>query len=630
MLACQHIYRDDHVIVKTQKELTVIIDKAPPEIKITNLSDNDVTTKGNSESNGLSIKGTAEENNLSGLKYLRYKLNDGEFTDIKNLSQSWTINLNDLPEGKNRLEITASDNVGNIPETSTVINFTTDYNMPVVYFGDGEEERSDINVSDNVTLKGKITDGINTDGLSFELSYTRSDGESKTLTSADGFVWNNSGDNPPYTWSWTLPVLDAEGRKNDGRYMFTLNATDVAGRNVTKTRTVVMDTTGPEINTTISSGSSFSKFSNSINVSSSDVLSGVDYVEWTLNEETETHRVTGNTTSVAFKEQGEGQKLTFTAYDKSGNSSQVVYDNLTVDTAPPTLNTDVFNKASTYIKKGGSFSILDSGTTDGANAIVATDAIAIDRFEVVATKAGVVQTGSGQPTGYWYRYVAPSTQTKKELKVSDLAGIPSFEGIVANDGAWSVTVTVYDRSSQPSEKRFDFTVDASPPVVEAFTPATNSYVTGSSVDLHGTIQEPSVGTGIESVSLTLTGTKTVDGTAASTTETVAASVSGRTWSYPLDLSKWNEGSLSVSATATDRAGNESESAVTASYTKGKRKRVVNRLAQRQFHTERNRNGLARSFRRRIHSRGQERRRGNNRDPGDHKSLRHGIHMELYG
>ena len=99
-------------------------------------------------------------------------------------------------------------------------------------------------------------------------------------------------------------------------------------------------------------------------------------------------------------------------------------------------------------------------------------------------------------------------------------------------------------------------LDTSKPTVG--TPAIGSvtngnYITGSAVNITGTVSD--TGTGVEGVELTLTGTK---GGIAST-DTVNATVNGSSWTYRLPLGDWNEGGLSVKAKATDKANNENES-----------------------------------------------------------------------
>ncbi|MCR4939627.1 MAG: Ig-like domain repeat protein, partial [Treponemataceae bacterium] len=547
---------------RTEVTTDFTLDRVGPDLKVMTLSNGEICTAGENENNVLSISGTASDS-LAGLKSIQYKVNSDEYKSIVNVSQNWTLNIKDLPEGDNSLQVKAVDNTDNVTELP-VINFKTDYKTPEVWFGTTSAEVSEINVSDDIILTGKIYDYANTDESNFKysLSYTRGDGESRTVSTDEGFTWDKDGiddNDPTYRWSWTLPKQDSEGNSNDGRYTFTLSATDIAGRTVTKTRTVCMDTTGPEINTVLSNGDSFQSITNNINVSCSDVLSGVDRILWKVGGEAssddDAERVTNNSAVVNFGTEGSGKSLTFIAYDKSGNRSYKTYTGLTVDTAPPVLQ-DVFGTAPQYIKAGESFSLIAAAIGDSA--VAATDGVLIDKIEVIAKKNNVAQTASGQEAGYWYK---SNNINQSSVAASVFKSIPAFSGIAANDGTWMVTLAVYDKSAQKTEKTFNFTIDATPPVVHVDTPVSGSFITGSTVEIRGNIEESDIGTGVESVTLTISGKK--DGNAASSEQ--SASVNVRNWSAVLPLDGWDEGTLSISASATDRAGNVSAASAAASY-----------------------------------------------------------------
>lgn len=549
-------------------------DKNGPVVEVVTLHDGDKTEKGGEVS--LSISGTAEDE-PAGIASIEWKINDGEYRAIANLSRSWTINTSGLDEGENTLYIRATDNSGNVTDHAP-ITFTTDYAPPVVWFGtrsvvDGDvvetQEVSDLNVHDSVTITGKLFDGANTSSIqSYSLSYTNSDGGSAVVSSTAGFSWDNTGSEPTYMWSWTLPK--GVNGANDGRYTFTFTATDVAGKTVTKTRNVVLDTTGPVITGLLKNGQSYQSKQNEIGVSFNDLLSGVDKnrLYWRLGDDTGDEegatRFTGETVTVDFGTEGVGKKLTFIAYDESGNRSYKTYDNITVDEGAPKLKTEAFNTlSSTYIKKGESFSLLKPDMT------VATDGVAIKKLEVIAKKDGTAQNSTGRTDGKWYVYEVPDNTTITELSSSVLE-IPAFSAVApatgenygANDGSWAVTVAAYDRNLQKSEAQFSFTIDATEPVIHINSPA-GSYITGNTVDIRGSIDESAKGTGIDTVTLTISGKKTETGSNAS--ETSTATVNGRDWTYTMKLRDyWEEGTVTVSAVAKDRAGNES-SAVESSW-----------------------------------------------------------------
>ncbi len=585
-------------------------DQNGPVIEEVSLSNGDVTENG--RDNPLEITVRASDT-PAGIKRIEYSVNGAEYHAIPNVSpitngstrsvislSSVTPGLEEdpdnvdpnkrpagLPEGDNTIEIKAVDNSDNetiytynvtnagVTTQESVIHFVTDYHEPEVWFGDEDVEQSaDLTVNDDVWVKGKLSDGVNTSKLKeAKLSYTKNgtvDIWSINGSTANGFTWNNTGSNPDYKWQWKL-----EKDTGDGRYTFKFYYKDIADNSGTKERTIIMDTAGPNINGLLKeSGQTYQSLQNEIGVTFNDQLSGIDEEKlyWRLGADTgndpetpgETGwtQITGETVTVDFGSEGVGKALTFVAYDESGNRSSKTYSNITVDLGAPTLYENVFNTPDTYIKNGDpAFNLLKTSGT------VADDGVAIKKLEVIAKKDGVAQNGTGRTDGKWYVYEVPDSVTKTTLSVSDLS-IPTFSAIApsgtetygANDGSWAISVAVYDRNLQKSEeKTLSFIIDASAPVMQSISSPAAGYITGSAVDIRGSINEPTKGTGIETVTLLLTGTK--NGTA--DTETVTAS--GREWSYRLPLGDWDEGTISVSATATDRAGNVSEP-VTASWT----------------------------------------------------------------
>ena len=179
-------------------------------------------------------------------------MNGGTYTAIPNVSTRSTINLSGLPEGENTIEIKAIDNSDNetiytyTPEGGTpqsVIHFITDYHEPEVWFGDTVAVTTDLTVNDDVWIKGKLTDGVNTSKMKdAKLSYTKN-GITTTIWSledgstSNGFTWNSDSD---YKWQWKLEK-GSDGA-NDGRYTFKFNYKDIADNSNTIERTVIMDT----------------------------------------------------------------------------------------------------------------------------------------------------------------------------------------------------------------------------------------------------------------------------------------------------------------------------------------------------------------------------------------------------
>ncbi|MCR4938579.1 MAG: Ig-like domain repeat protein, partial [Treponemataceae bacterium] len=573
-----------------EKQSSVIrrirIDLIPPEDPdVTSISGESKTYGGKTYYSGnVTISGTASDggeeiSSQSGISKVQYSMTGGSdesaWTDCTGTT-SWTaaIDGSEFTEEKEyTLYFRAIDGSGLVNQGSVTRSIFIDKSSPqgtISVAGDngsgifqtngtGTEEDG----SKYVLFSGRADDGVHTPtrkAATAVLSSSKDGADSVTIS--DGFIWDNDPASDTFgEWSYKMPVPgDGSG---DGNYQLTLTVTDVAGKTSTATKNILLDTTGPVISTSLSDNMSFFSRTNNITISCFDMHAGLDSsrrLYWKLNDEDEEHLITGSAAEIVFTEQASNQKITLVAYDKLNNKTEAIFTGITVDTEPPELK-DVFGTAPQYIKAGESFSLLESINGDEN---VAEDAIAIDRFEISATKNGIIQRSSGN--NYWY---SKSGDIGRALKAADLADIPVFDGNSDNDGNWVVNVSVYDKSSQKSEKTFTFAIDATPPVVSITNPENSSFISGSTVEISGSIGESDIGSGVESVTLTITGKKDGD----ETSSPQRASVSGSVWSAVLPLDGWDEGNITISATATDRAGNVS-AASAASYTIDQNKPVA--------------------------------------------------------
>ncbi|MBO4509464.1 MAG: hypothetical protein J5747_12620 [Spirochaetaceae bacterium] len=443
-------------------------DQNGPVVSVITLHANDIVQDGENSDKPLSVSGTASDV-PAGLQNILYKVNNGNYTAISNVSQSWTINLsneNGLVEGPNTLQIKAVDNSNNVTELSP-ISFKTDFKAPEIWFGDTEEEVTEINDKNAITLTGKIFDHGNTaeEGFAYSLSYSANTGASTNVTVASsandsnpGFTWNNSGTAPDYKWSWTLvPTVDANGNKNDGRYTFTLSATDIAGRTVSKTRSVVLDTTGPVISSVLTNGQIFNQLENTISVSSFDTLSGVDKTMWRLggdssNDEDFTE-FTGNSITVDFGSQGDDKSLTLVAYDKSGNRAVQTYTGLKVDTANPTVTINTISNSDNCKIVGNTVYInapltLTGTVTDSNPRSVGADGL----MTLVATVDGTAVT----------------------VDYNKAAGTWEFSVPATSDGPKTVKILATDAVGKTHEVTQTVTVDKTAPTVSIANPGSVS------------------------------------------------------------------------------------------------------------------------------------------------------------
>ena len=153
-------------------------------------------------------------------------------------------------------------------------------------------------------------------------------------------------------------------------------------------------------------------------------------------------------------------RLEVYAIDSAGNPSETVYKDIVYDYKAPILNKVIDEEPeSTYLKLDDTFSFANN------NEIV-SDNYALDRYEIVATKNDVLQTGAGAETGYWYKKVFDAG-VKKATK--DEMEIPEFTATEAMNGNWKFTITVYDKAGNKAETVRSFTVDATPPTLTAIS-----------------------------------------------------------------------------------------------------------------------------------------------------------------
>ena len=144
----------------------------------------------------------------------------------------------------------------------------------------------------------------------------------------------------------------------------------------------------------------------------------------------------------------------------------------------------------------------------------------------------------------------------------------------SGDGLKTIRITATDAAGKTAEATETITVDTIAP--EVGTPnrktGTGEYIDGVSFELEGSVTDG--GTGVQGVQLAISGRKS--GSAATETKEVDATVKGNTWSYTMPLGEWEEGTITITATATDKVGNSATSEV-ASFIIDQNKPVVSTI-----------------------------------------------------
>ncbi|MCR4715270.1 MAG: Ig-like domain repeat protein, partial [Treponemataceae bacterium] len=333
------------------------IDLVPPEDPY------DITINGTSFTNGgvtyyngeLTIGGKAsdggEELAQSGVSKVQYSLtggtNDNEWTNC-NGTTNWTVTIESnkfTEEREYTIYFRAIDGSGLVNTGSVTRTINIDKNNPQGSIGvngdfsNGIYQTNGTGTDENgnkfVLFSGTADDAYYTVGreaLSATLSFSKDNGDSETVT--NGFVWDNDPESENFgEWSYKMPVPNNDSA--DGNYQYTLTVTDRAGKTTTKTKNILLDTAGPVISTSLGNDMSFLSFTNNVTISCFDTHAGLDSsrrLYWRLNDEDEQHLISGSTAQIVFKVQGINQKITFIAYDKLNNKTEVEYTGLTVDT----------------------------------------------------------------------------------------------------------------------------------------------------------------------------------------------------------------------------------------------------------------------------------------------------------
>ena len=488
-------------------------------------------------------------------------------------SRSFSISLKGLNLSKGKHGISVQINNSSNKQFSDENQFGIDLGAPNLVVTNLKNLPKEVKQEDNFVYSGIAleNDEKTPCELRYELTITDADGnviyETPDQTPNDNIDGNNGMRitvNSDGTWTHSLneDVTDANiGNYRDGTYSYVFTAVSGDYR-PTKSHSIIWDKTPPVITTELDPDGngvrkqSFNTTTNRINIECRDELSGVAKVSWYLcgpdeNEYGSEHVVTtGNYANITFANEGTGQKLKFVVTDKVGNVTTKEYTEITVDLHNPELTGEGFaESAPRYIKKDDpSFSIIAPEAADST--IIASDAIAIESFEVTATKNGTPQTNTGYGD-FWYKKAI----TGNELKVSDIS-VPSFAATTGNEGDWVVTATIKDKSGWSVSKSYSFTVDTTLPQIDTIEDIAPPMEMGTvSYMFSGTASDSGSGIKIIQVAFTDKGVTLDDNSAQNAT--------GKTdWNYTLRFSSNSvfstEGKKTIYVRAIDTAGNEGE------------------------------------------------------------------------
>ncbi len=400
--------------------------------------------------------------------------------------------LNNMGQGAETITATATDTAGNSHTASQDIIIDT--SLPTITIDSITADKI-INLSEaSTTITGTVDAGST-------VTLTLGDNIRPTILSASGS-----------RWSYTLTATDLNNM-DQGAETITATATDTAGNSHTASQDIIIDTSLPTITIDAINTDNIITLNETltgiVDAGSTVILTLGDNIRPTILSTSGT-RWSYTVIAADITAMGEGaETITATATDIAGNT-QGVSRAFTVDTVPPTITIDAItadniinaNEASTTIT-----GTVDTGST------------------VTLTLGDVDRSASVSGTRWSYT-----------LTPTDLNNM--------GQGAEIITATATDDSGHEHTISREITVDTSPPTITI-----DSITTDKIINLN-------------EASTTITGTVDTDSTVILTLGNVdrptILSASGSRWSYtltPTDLNNMGQGAETITATATDTAGN---------------------------------------------------------------------------
>ncbi|KFX20776.1 Ig-like domain-containing protein [Pectobacterium betavasculorum] len=446
---------------------------------------------------------------------LEIDLNGVRYTGAVDNAGNWSLTLpqnalNSLSDGQHTLTVTATDAAGNIG--STPIAFTSDFTPPSITlnapFDDGY-----LNIAEAATLAGRTLSGNAGDAVSMTVTL----GGQTLVTQISGGIWTA-------TLTPAQLALLADGTQN-----ISITATDTAGNSAAlNSQAILAVQTAPTVSITAFAGldglnyvesratQTVSGTSTGLEVGQDVIvrLNGIDYTTkvltggtWSVNLPSSALQVLANTQHT----------LSVSAEDKAGNPTGSSNVNFNVNLTPPptvmTINPIATDNIINAVEIGGNITI--SGHSVGPASSMSPVNLQVGSSIFVAIT---------DVNGNWS---------------ITIPALPSF----ASQGPINVTATSLDATTTTI-----VTVDTIAPTLDIVSFASDNVLNGTEASTAQTI------TGIASteeagqfVNVVLNGK----------TYSAQVSVAG-TWNVDVpatDLAQLADGSHTITATLTDKAGN---------------------------------------------------------------------------
>ncbi|HAT3924295.1 TPA: Ig-like domain-containing protein [Citrobacter amalonaticus] len=493
----------------------VTVDTAAPSVTVGSVTADDVI---NAAEQGADLVLSGTTTNVEAGQTVTVMFNGRPYTATVDNNGEWTLtvpsaDLAGITDGSARVEVSVSNAAGN--SASATHDYSVDTTAPVITIStlaaddilNATEAQADLVITGTTTAPAGQTVTVTINGN----DYT-------ALVQANG------------SWSVTVPAAEA-GALTSGSVTATVS--DAAGNTGSASHALTVDTTSPVV--TIST------------VASDDIINSAEHGQTQIISGSASGAAAGDAVTVTVN----GKNYT-TVVDAAGNWSVGVpaADISALNDGVNTISVTVTNAA------GNSGSATHDVEVNTATVTLAVDTIAVDDV-INAQEAGshlIISGTSGQlPAGTIVTVMLNGQSYTATVQVNGTwtATVPAADVAQLGDGQrYTVSVTAQDSAGNSASASSLVSVDTSAPVVTINTISADDVLNAAEQ------QQPLVIQGNTSAEPGQVVTITAGGQ--SWTAVVAADGSWSVTVPAADLAGLNEGALMVTATVSDKAGNESQ------------------------------------------------------------------------
>nr|WP_284554102.1 Ig-like domain-containing protein [Citrobacter sp. T1.2D-1] len=493
----------------------VTVDTAAPSVTLNSVTADDVI---NAAEQGADLVLSGTTTNVEAGQLVTVTLNGQTYTAQVQANGEWTLtvpsaDLSGLTDGSARVEVSVSNAAGN--SASATRDYSVDTTAPVITIStlaaddilNATEAQADLVITGTTTAPAGQTVTVTINGN----DYT-------ALVQANG------------SWSVTVPAAEA-GALTTGTVTATVS--DAAGNTGSASHALTVDTTSPVV--TIST------------VASDDIINRTEHGQTQIISGSASGAAAGDAVTVTVN----GKNYT-TVVDAAGNWSVGVpaADISALNDGTTTITVTVTNAA------GNSGSATHDVEVNTATVTLAVDTIAVDDV-INALEAGsdlIISGTSGQlPAGTIVTMMLNGQSYTATVQANGTwtVTVPAADVAQLGDGQrYTVSVTAQDSAGNSASASSLVSVDTSAPVVTINTISADDVLNAAEQQQPLTIQGNTSAEPGQVVTITAGGQ--------SWTAVVAAD---GTWSVTVpaaDLAGLSEGALIVTATVSDKAGNESQ------------------------------------------------------------------------